>query len=152
MKWILAIAVFLSIMACNQVNQNVESQPLSTQQQLKVEEALKTVSSFSWIDSTYNFGKIKEGEKVSFRFSFKNTHPTNYLVVKNVEAGCGCTVPNKPAYAIAPGGTDYITVQFNSRGKASGGEETPINQTVTVFCNTVSETFGATFTGIVLKN
>jgi hypothetical protein len=65
------------------------------------------------IDTTYDFGEIAEGEIVEFSFRFKNTG-TSALVVTNVAASCGCTVPEKPEQPIKPGETGYIKAKFDS--------------------------------------
>ncbi|BDS12839.1 DUF1573 domain-containing protein [Aureispira anguillae] len=64
----------------------------------------------------HDFGKIKEGESVTYTFKFKNTgeHP---LIISNARGSCGCTVPKWPKEAIAPGEEGEIQVIFNSRGK-----------------------------------
>lgn len=67
------------------------------------------------IDSTFNFGKIKEGQKVEFSYRFENTgeHP---LIITSASASCGCTIPEKPEKPVAPGETALIKVAFNSKG------------------------------------
>lgn len=71
------------------------------------------------IDSTYNFGKIKEGERVEFSYRFKNTgkHP---LKIASVYSSCGCTVPEFSKEPVMPGKKGFIKVTFNSDGV--GGE------------------------------
>jgi len=68
------------------------------------------------IDSTFDFGKIKEGEIVTYNYRFKNigAHP---LSVQNAVASCGCTIPEKPEKPIAPGEIGVIKVKFNSDHK-----------------------------------
>lgn len=68
------------------------------------------------IDSVYDFGKVAEGEIVEYSYRFKNTG-TNPLVVSNVSASCGCTVPEKPEAPIKPGETGFIKVKFNSEAR-----------------------------------
>jgi hypothetical protein len=66
--------------------------------------------------SSYDFGKIKAGEKVHYDFKFKNTGKTP-LIVSNATASCGCTTPDVPKEPIAPGKEAVIKVVFNSTGK-----------------------------------
>lgn len=82
------------------------------------------------LDSVYNFGEIAEGEIVEFNFRFKNTG-TEPLVVTNVSASCGCTVPEKPEQPIRPGETGFIKAKFDSDKRP--GETL---KTVTVTSNT----------------
>jgi len=68
------------------------------------------------IDSTYNFGRVTDGDMVEYNFRFKNTG-TKPLIVTNASASCGCTVPEKPELPILPGDTGHIKVAFNSKGR-----------------------------------
>jgi Protein of unknown function (DUF1573) len=74
------------------------------------------------IDSVYDFGKVAEGEIVEYSYRFKNSG-TNPLVVSNVSASCGCTVPEKPEAPIKPGETGFIKVKFNSEGRAGAAHK-----------------------------
>lgn len=65
---------------------------------------------------SYDFGKIKQGEKVLYDFKFKNTGRTP-LIVSNATATCGCTIPEPPKDPIKPGGEGVIKVVFNSANK-----------------------------------
>jgi len=65
----------------------------------------------------YDFGKIKEGEKVVYEFKFKNTGKTP-LIISNATATCGCTVPETPKDPIKPGAEGVIKVVFDSTGKS----------------------------------
>ncbi|MEJ7626003.1 MAG: DUF1573 domain-containing protein [Ferruginibacter sp.] len=71
------------------------------------------LTSVQIIDSSYDFGQVTEGEIVEFNFRFKNTGSVP-LVVTNVAASCGCTVPEKPEQPIRPGETGYIKAKFDS--------------------------------------
>ena len=68
------------------------------------------------IDSVYNFGKVTDGEKVEYSYRFRNTGK-NPLIVSSAVASCGCTVPEKPEEPIKPGGTGFLKVVFNSKGR-----------------------------------
>jgi len=68
------------------------------------------------IDQKFDFGKIKEGEKVRHAFKFKNTgqHP---LVISDAIASCGCTVPSFSKEPVLPGNDGEIMVEFNTKGR-----------------------------------
>ena len=78
----------------------------------------------------HDFGKIIQGEKVTFAFKFKNTGKS-LLLISNVSTSCGCTVTDYPKEPVKPGGSAKIDVSFDSEGKRG-----PQNKTVTVFANT----------------
>ena len=66
--------------------------------------------------SSYDFGKIHEGDKVAHDFEFTNKG-TEPLIISDASASCGCTVPEYPKEPIAPGKDGIIKVVFNSEGK-----------------------------------
>ena len=92
--------------------------------------AMQDTTMVQLIDSVYNFGKVKEGEMVTYNFRFKNIG-TNPLVITSTFASCGCTVPEKPEKPVMPGETSEIKVAFNSKGKLGHNEKT-----ITVVANT----------------
>lgn len=67
-------------------------------------------------ETSIDFGDLTQGDKVSHTFQLTNTG-TAPLIISNVAATCGCTVPSWPKEPIAPGKTAEIQVSFNSTGK-----------------------------------
>ncbi len=67
-------------------------------------------------ETEHDFGRIIEGETVSYAFSFKNTGKTD-LIIAEVTTSCGCTVPSYPKAPIRPGEGGIVKVAFNSNGK-----------------------------------
>jgi hypothetical protein len=67
-------------------------------------------------EEIHDFGKIIEGETVSYSFKFTNTGKSD-LVIADVSTSCGCTVPSYPKTPIRPGKQEIIKVAFNSAGK-----------------------------------
>lgn len=65
----------------------------------------------------YDFGKIKQGEPVTYSFEIKNISD-KALVVENSWASCGCTTPEKITEPIAPGATAKLKVQYNAAAVA----------------------------------
>ncbi|HWZ35443.1 MAG TPA: DUF1573 domain-containing protein, partial [Mucilaginibacter sp.] len=51
--------------------------------------------------SAFDFGKIKQGEKVSHSFKFTNTGKSP-LIVTSAVASCGCTTPVWPKSPVLP--------------------------------------------------
>ena len=78
----------------------------------------------------HDFGKIIQGEKVTYAFKFKNTGKS-LLLISNVSTSCGCTVTNFPKEPIKPGESGKIDVSFDSEGRRG-----PQNKTATVMANT----------------
>ncbi len=97
-------------------------------------------------DSTHHsFGTIKDGDKVKYAYHFKNTG-TNPLLISNVSASCGCTVPSFPKEPIAPGGEGDIMVEFNSKGKE--GHQA---KNVMIYSNAQEEAMSIGFDAEVVK-
>lgn len=67
--------------------------------------------------------------EVQTSFNFKNTGKVP-LVITNATSSCGCTVPEYPKEAIAPGESGAIKVVYNGSGKDA------ISKTVTLTTNT----------------
>ena len=97
-------------------------------QQTTVDPA--TLTKVEWLDGMdKDFGKIEEGKNLEVSFRFKNIGDKP-LVISNVSASCGCTVPETPKKPYAPGETGVIKASFNSAGK-SGAQAKQVN----VFAN-----------------
>ncbi|MBS9522859.1 DUF1573 domain-containing protein [Litoribacter ruber] len=73
-------------------------------------------AAISFAEKSKDFGDITQGDKVEHTFKFENTGSAP-LVISNVAATCGCTVPAWPKEPIAPGESAEIKVSFNSAGK-----------------------------------
>ncbi|MBA4299021.1 Protein of unknown function [Algoriphagus alkaliphilus] len=67
-------------------------------------------------ETSIDFGDIVQGAKVEHTFVLTNSG-TAPLVISNVAATCGCTVPSWPKEPVAPGKSAEIKVSFNSTGK-----------------------------------
>lgn len=65
---------------------------------------------------SHDFGKIKQGDKVSYDFKFINTGKSP-LIITDAVASCGCTTPEWPKTPVKPGESGLIKVVFNSAGK-----------------------------------
>ena len=74
------------------------------------------LTTVSFMEENHNFGEVKDGQKVSHTYKFKNTG-TNPLKVENVKPACGCTTPDWSKEDIAPGSEGFVTVEFDSKGK-----------------------------------
>jgi hypothetical protein len=70
----------------------------------------------SFKETSIDFGDIVQGAKVEHTFVLTNSG-TAPLVISNVAATCGCTVPSWPKEPVAPGKSAEIKVSFNSAGK-----------------------------------
>jgi hypothetical protein len=91
----------------------------------------ETATTMSFEKEMHDFGSVKEGEKVTHVFKFKNTGDKP-LIISDAKGSCGCTVPSYPVEPIAPGKSGEIKVSFDSANKK--GSETKY---VTINANTI---------------
>lgn len=63
----------------------------------------------------HDFGKMLQGEQVSFTYKFKNTGNAP-LLISSVDKTCGCTEIKFPQTPIKPGDEGTITISYNSDG------------------------------------
>ena len=66
--------------------------------------------------TTYDFGEVIQGEKLTYSFKFKNTGKSN-LIIFSSEATCGCTTSQPPKAPIRPGESGIIDVTFDSKSQ-----------------------------------
>jgi hypothetical protein len=99
------------------------------------------LTEIKWTAKEKDLGTIEEGQKVEIVYEYTNVGQKP-LVIKNVAASCGCTVPELPKVPVMPGKTGVIKAVFDSRGKPG------INhKSITVNANTKpEESFSLEFT------
>jgi hypothetical protein len=87
----------------------------------------------------HDFGKVIQGEIVSFAFKFKNTGNSD-LVIANISTSCGCTASEYPKTPVKPGEEEKIEVIFDSSNRQGFQNKTlevaantqPTNTTLTI--------------------
>ncbi|MFH0864712.1 MAG: DUF1573 domain-containing protein [Bacteroidota bacterium] len=85
---------------------------------------------FEFDEEIHDFGRIIQGEKVSYSFKFKNSGKSD-LVISDAKGSCGCTIADFPKKPIPPNGEGTIDVTFNTETKK--GYQ---NKTITIIANT----------------
>src|SRR5579872_6138158 len=80
-------------------------------------------TTIQWLDSSKDYGKIPEGQKLDVSFRFRNTGSTP-LVIGRVQPSCGCTVAEQPREPVAPGAEGQIRASFNSEGRTGINHKT----------------------------
>ena len=142
MKQYIIIPGFALLMLCFAVsckNGNNKSEPISSDVVMNPNTAngesdTSSLPKFSFNEEIHDFGRVIQGEKVSFAFKFKNTGKSD-LVITDAKGSCGCTIADYPKTAIAPNGEGVIDVTFNTESKK--GYQ---NKTVTIIANTQPNT------------
>jgi len=125
------------------ISPDIINNPASASESASSDE--KGLPVFEFTETRHHFGELVEGEKVSHSFRFKNAG-TSDLVIANVKASCGCTVPDWPKDPVHPGEEGHIKVTFDSQGKH--GMQ---SKTITVVANTVPATRVLTISAEVIS-
>ncbi len=79
--------------------------------------------------NTFEFGNVKQGDKVEHVFTISNNGKSD-LYIRKVKASCGCTAVSPADKMIPAGKSTTMKVVFNSRGKV--GKQ---NKTITIISN-----------------
>ncbi|HEX8514784.1 MAG TPA: DUF1573 domain-containing protein [Bacteroidia bacterium] len=77
----------------------------------------------TFAEEKHDFGKITQGEKVTYGFTFRNTGGSD-LVISSAQGSCGCTVPSYPKTPVKPGESSKVDVVFDSEGKSGLTQKT----------------------------
>jgi hypothetical protein len=64
----------------------------------------------------HDFGKVTEGEKVCFAFTFDNKGNAD-IVISSATTTCGCTIPKYDKKPIPPGSNGSLEVVFDTAGR-----------------------------------
>jgi len=124
----LLLAVSLIVGGCNNTPSEVTSDMIHFPKPGETEEDGPVID---FEGTEFDFGTIAEGEQINFIYKFKNTGEKP-LVLSQVTANCGCTVPQTwPREPIGPGEKGEISVSFDSNGRE--GTQTKV---ISVVCNT----------------
>lgn len=94
------------------------------------EKLTKDMPVMTFEKMTHDFGKVMQGEKLSYSFKFTNTGKSN-LIIEETNSSCGCTTSTPPKAPIRPGESAEIKVSFNSANK-----EGPVTNSVVISANT----------------
>jgi Protein of unknown function (DUF1573) len=119
-KSILAASLFLFIATANAQDSKMQSTP-GTITPAAAEN--KNAPEIKFEIETYDFGTIKQGDKVTHDFEFLNTGKEP-LIITEAHGSCGCTVPQWPKEPLAKGSKGTIHVEFNSTGKMGMQDKT----------------------------
>lgn len=77
----------------------------------------KSLAEITFEQTEFSTGRILQGDVATFTFVFENTGKAP-LIISDVSASCGCTVPrNYPKGKIMPGEGGEIEVEYDSQSK-----------------------------------
>ena len=124
----------------------VYTTPLFSQQLAAINFLLPTfdIANFSWVVTSYDFGKVKVNKPVTHEFRFTNSGDAP-LVISSVQASCGCTVTDYSKDPIAPGSEGYVKATYNAARLGV------FSKTVTVSANAAENVVQLTIKGEVVE-
>lgn len=126
-----------SVDADKDLPDDLKKELAETQRKIEAEEKkiAATLTTLEFDKVMHDFGEVKAETDVFTQFKVKNTGKRP-LIIENVSASCGCTMPKKPEAPIAPGESDIIEVKFHSKP----GQLNDVDKTITVIANTKEKT------------
>lgn len=100
---------------------------------------------FKFESETIDYGKIAQGSEKKRVFKFTNIGDAP-IIIKNVKASCGCTVPKTPEKPVMPGETGQIEVEYDTKRLGKFGKS------LTVFSNAKTATKTLKIKGFISKD
>lgn len=110
----LMIGLALMMLACGENNGPKLSTDLVTNAK-SAQGNLEKQPVIKFDKTEYDFGKILQGEVVSYTFHFTNVGEAP-LLITGVEKSCGCTASEYSREPIAPGKSGQIKITYDSKG------------------------------------
>ncbi len=135
--WVVLLTVTFLFSACNNnegeelTEDLVASEVINNPQTADESSAAnKKLAKFQFEYTDFDFGFLFAGEKVVHKFKFTNVGDAD-LIITDVSATCGCTIPKYSKKPVKPGEDGFIEVEFDSSGRK--GQQ---HKSVTVLANT----------------
>lgn len=98
----------------NAVTATPQTQPTAT--------VSPTAPEITFTETTHEFGSLKKGSSVVYKFQYKNTGKEP-LIIFDCKAGCSCTTPKCSKEPLKPGKSDFIEVHYDSMKVGTFGKE-----------------------------
>lgn len=112
---IYTILVSFALLSCetndNKINSSLVNNPVTA-------DGIKkgtTAPAIEFEKTEHDFGKILQGEQVTYTFKFKNVGNAP-LIITDIEKTCGCTSPEFTKEPLKPGESGKITITYDSKG------------------------------------
>lgn len=128
-KYILVLFIGLAFISCKNNDNKLPTDMINNPNTAEgVDESIKMPKiEFKKLD--HDFGKVIQGEIVTYNFKFTNTGNSDLIIAK-VSTSCGCTASDYPTDPMKPGETKSIEAKFDSKGRVGFQ-----NKRVTVLTN-----------------
>jgi hypothetical protein len=115
-KWIVFVAMVLLFTMCKNNNSRLPADYIHNTKTADGTDSSKDMPLISFKKTEHDFGKVIQGELVSYGFRFTNSGKTD-LIISSVTSSCGCTVSSYPSRPIKPGESEIIEAKFDSNNR-----------------------------------
>jgi hypothetical protein len=117
MKKITALLIVMFIGVQFLMAQNQPAQPAQPAQSVQATQpaqpAQPIVKTYTWNETTHDFGKIKKNDPATVTYTVKN-NGTNPLIITAAKSSCGCTVAEYTKEPIKPNESGIVKATYNS--------------------------------------
>lgn len=115
-KYILVLFIGLAFVGCENTDKKLPTDMINNPNTAEgIDESIK-MPKIEFKKQEHNFGKVIQGEIVTYNFKFTNTGNSDLIIAK-VSTSCGCTASDYPTDPVKPGETKSIEAKFDSKGR-----------------------------------
>ena len=114
-KIILALIIVISLVSCETKETKLSTSLVNNPSSADGVKKGNNTPAIKFEKTEHDFGKILQGEQVSYTFKFKNVGDAP-LIITSIEKTCGCTTPDFSSTPIKPGDSGKITITYDSKG------------------------------------
>ena len=112
---VLSLLVVFVLISCETNNSNISTDLVNNPVSADGINKGVNVPVIQFEKTEHDFGKILQGEQVSYTFKFKNVGDAP-LLITSIEKTCGCTSPEFTRTPVKPGDDGKITITYDSKG------------------------------------
>lgn len=110
------ILFFLFVGCSNQNDTSISTNLVNIPISAEGKDSGKAMPKFEFERTDYDFETLKQGEKVSFSYKFKNVGKGD-LIISTVVPGCGCTVAEFTKTPVSQGESGFVTIILDTENK-----------------------------------
>lgn len=114
-RFIISLIVIITLSSCADENKRLSTDLVNNPTSASANNISDVTPKIQFQKTEHDFGKILQGEQVSYTFKFKNTGNAP-LIISSIEKTCGCTTPDFSKEPIKPGEEGRISITYDSKG------------------------------------
>ena len=113
-RFLIPIFLLLFISSCGTKDNNISTDLVNNSASASSNENKKK-KKITFEVTEHDFGKMIQGEQVSYTYKFKNTGNAP-LIISGVEETCGGADTKFPRSPLKPGEEGYVSITYDSKG------------------------------------